>query len=487
MTKRPSSRAGRNERSQGDASREPQAPAGGDVAAEPAAQASAPSSTVIVTDEKRIAPAPPASKPAAVTAEPAGETAAEATSAAPTSAGAPTPRIAAVPEPVLDASRAGSAPSASTDEIAASAAVEAPQRAPAEDRRGGSSGLVAAVVAAVVVAGLLVAYDALFREGADTAAIEERIAAVETRATQAGESAEAARQQAESVAESVAQAAPGAQEAIAAIETRLAAVEETAQAAEEVAAAAPGIERVAELEERLAALAARIDEEIAPRLESLGSEVGRIDEATAAAEEARAAVGEAQSEMQALRENVAAEGQATRQAYLAITAANAIASALPAGTPYSSALGTLRETGIDEAIVADLAPFAETGAPTADALRAAFAEAGPLVRRALTPEDPTQDGVGSFFEGLFARAVRVEPVEGLEAPGEPALDPTATVARALALGELEAALAAWRELPEAGRAASQDFADLLAARIAAGEAARAAVEAASAALAPQAQ
>ncbi|WP_372425424.1 hypothetical protein [Salinarimonas chemoclinalis] len=335
----------------------------------------------------------------------------------------------------------------------------------------------------MLVAGLLVAYDALFREGADMAAIEARIAAVETRATQAGESAEAARQQAETAV----QAAPGTEETLAALEARLEAVEETAQAAEEIAAAAPGVERIAQLEERLAALATRIDEEIAPRLDSFGSEVGRIDEATAAADEARAAVGEAQSEMQALRESVAAEGQATRQAYLAITAANAVASALPAGTPYAGALGTLRETGIDEGIVADLAPFAETGAPTAEELRATFAEAGPQVRRALTPEDPTQDGVGSFFEGLFARAVRVEPVEGLEAPGEPALDPTANVARALALGEFEAALAAWRELPEAGRAASQDFADLLAARIAAGEAARAAVEAASAALAPQAQ
>ncbi|MGJ3264880.1 MAG: hypothetical protein ACFE0R_16770, partial [Salinarimonas sp.] len=360
---------------------------------------------------------------------------------------------------------------------------------PAEQRRGGSGALVAAIVAGLVVAGALVAYDAFFRAGADTGAIEERLAAVETRAAEAEESAAAAREEIAATAD----VAP-AQEDIAAFESRLDEVAQVAQAASEAAGAAPDAERlgalderIATLDERIAALATRLDEEIAPRLESLGSEVGRIDEATVAAEEARTAVGEAQAEMQALRESVAAEGQATRQAYLGITAANAIASALPAGTPYAGPLGTLQATGIDEAIVADLAPFADTGAPTAEELRAAFAEVGPQVRRALTPEDPTQDGVGSFFEGLFARAVRVEPVEGVEAPGAPALDPTATVARALALGELAAALAAWRELPEAGQAASQDFADLLGARTAAGGAAREPVGAAGAARAPQAQ
>jgi hypothetical protein len=147
----------------------------------------------------------------------------------------------------------------------------------------------------------------------------------------------------------------------------------------------------------------------------------------------------------------------------------------------------LRAAGIDGAIAEDLAPFAETGAPTAEELRAEFATVAPEIRRALTPEDIGSDGVGSFFEGLFSRAVRVEPVDGLEEPGDPAIDPTAAIVRALAVDDLQAAYAAWQALPEAARAVSQDFADRLAARISAGDAARAAVDQARAALAPQAQ
>ena len=147
----------------------------------------------------------------------------------------------------------------------------------------------------------------------------------------------------------------------------------------------------------------------------------------------------------------------------------------------------LQDAGIGGATAEALAPFADTGAPTAEELRAEFATVAPAVRRALTPEDIGSEGVGSFFEGLFTRAVRVEPVDGLVEPGDPAIDPTAAIARDLAVDDLPGAYAAWQALPEAARAVSQDFADRLAARITAGDAARAAVDQARTALAPQAQ
>jgi hypothetical protein len=440
----------------------------------PASEAASPPSeknTLIVTDEARVQPAPPAAKPAGETAEPPGETARGATPAGsvPAVAATPEPEPAPESEPVATA-----APGAGADEMAAAAALEDRPAAPAPQRGGGTGAIAAAIVAALVVAGLLVAYDLFMRPGAvDAAALEERLAAVEAEARTARDAAAEAQETAAGAVE----AAPG-EERLAALESR---IEEVAQAAD----AAPAADRIAALEERVSALATRLDQEIAPTLQSLQQEIGRIDEATQAAEAARQAVAAAQDDMAALRESVAAEAQATREAYLAITAASAIVSALPAGVPYAGALDTLQAAGVDEGTLEALSVFAQTGAPTAEALRADFAAVAPDVRRALTPEDPTQDGVGSFFEGLFARAVRVEPVEGLEAPGDPAIDPVADVVRALAIGDLEAALAAWQALPEDARAVSQGFGERLAARLAAAEAARAAMDQAQAALAPQ--
>ncbi|WP_349370472.1 hypothetical protein [Salinarimonas sp.] len=455
-----------------------------------ASEAASPSSepnTIIVTDEARVLPAPPAAKPAGETAEPPGETAREATPVAsvPAVAARPAAERTPEPEPVSEPSPeplATTAPSGGADELAAAAALEDRPGAPPLQERGGTTGaLAAAIVAALVVAGVLVAYDLFARPGAaDTTALEERLAAVESQALAARDAASEAQETASGAVE----AAPD-EERLASLESRIAEVAETAQAARETAGEAPAAERIASLEERVSALATRLDEEIAPTLQGLQQEIGRIDEATQAAEGARQAVEAAQGEMTSLREAVAAEAQATREAYLAITAANAIVSALPAGTPYAGALDTLQAAGVEDAILEDLAVFAETGAPTAETLRADFAAVAPDIRRALTPEDPTQDGVGSFFEGLFSRAVRVEPVDGLEAPGDPAIDPVADVVRALAVGDLEAAHAALQALPEDARAVSQAFGDRLAARIAAGEAARAAMDRAQAALAPQ--
>lgn len=517
MTKRPSSKAGRDVRSgtgpktsTGGASdparTENAAPAsvdGTDGGAAPAA-----TGTTIVTDVAR-SPAPSTAgvydaTPTSASASPADRRPAD------VSSGEPRPAIAsdAAPSSSTSSSAVSSSavPSAtgiprtgsSTDELAAAAAVEGarsePRRGsdPHAERSSGMSPLAAAAIAAVLVAGLLAAYDAFVRGGQDDAAVarlEERLAAVEATATQAQTTASAAE---ETAAGAAAEFQASEEERAAAlegrIEERLAEIAATAQAASEAAASAPGEERLAALEQRLAELVERIDTQIAPVV--TGFEAATAD-ATGAAEEARAALEEARSglvaEMQALREAVAGEAQETRRAYLAITAANAIVSALPAGTPYAGSLATLAEAGVSQETYAALEPFAETGAPTAETLRAAYVEVSPEIRRALTPED-AGDGVGSFFEGLFARAVRVEPVEGLEQPpGEPVIDPTADVARALTIGDLPAAFSSWQALPERARAVSQDFGDLLAARIAAGDAARDAVDEARAALSPQAQ
>ena len=142
---------------------------------------------------------------------------------------------------------------------------------------------------------------------------------------------------------------------------------------------------------------------------------------------------------------------------------------LDAGAPYAPELAALARLGTDDAKLAALKPFAETGAPTLAALRAAFAKASPAIAAAIAP--PEQSGVLDRLMDHMRKLVRVHAV------GETASDDpeglTSRITAALARGDLATALEAYGRLPEAARSAAGEWAKLTQARQSAGEAAAA--------------
>ncbi|MFN3689287.1 MAG: hypothetical protein ACK4UM_20890, partial [Salinarimonas sp.] len=211
----------------------------------------------------------------------------------------------------------------------------------------------------------------------------------------------------------------------------------------------------------------------------------QADDALAAARAALAEVdavaGARDAALEELRAAIEREERGTRAIIAAGLSANEILVALPAGAPYAPSLAALEASGAPQEPIEALRPFAETGAPTPYTLARDWAEMMPLLRRGEAPGEP-QEGVAGFFQGVFSRAVTVEPAEELDRPTGPPRDNYATVGQALARGDVPVALEAWRALPDQSRARSSEFGARLEARIAAEEAARTIAGAARAAL-----
>lgn len=246
----------------------------------------------------------------------------------------------------------------------------------------------------------------------------------------------------------------------------------------------------------LAGLATRIDEiagqindtaAIAPRLDEIA---GRIDEVAGRVEalEARPQVdlsglegslGQVQEQLSALGQRIdsapkeervvaletqlatlqgtlnEAAAQAQRAETLgAAVAAGALADALESGSPIAAELGALRTLGSDRAALDALQPFAETGLPTMEALRASFEAAAATI----DVSTPIPEGAGPVDRLLQSARGLVEvrsanPTEGA--------DPAAVIARmrgSLAAGDLNAALAERNALPEEAKAKTEEWA-----------------------------
>ena len=149
--------------------------------------------------------------------------------------------------------------------------------------------------------------------------------------------------------------------------------------------------------------------------------------------------------------------------------AQALLQALDRGQPIATEIGALRNLGVEPQKLAAL-DAAARGLPTAAQLRDQFGPLAPAIAR--FGEAPAQEG--SITDRLLRSAaslVKVRPV------GETAGDAPAAIASriegALGRGDLKAALAAWKSLPEGARGPSAAWASALENRIKADEAARA--------------
>lgn len=180
-----------------------------------------------------------------------------------------------------------------------------------------------------------------------------------------------------------------------------------------------------------------------------------------------------------LDKSVASRAEAsTVQAALKVVTADRVAGALEAGVPYAEPLATLRrlETG-DASRIDALAPFAETGAPTASQLAAAFRPIGDGIaaaRRAAEARDAAANGdLKRRFLSIADAIVQVRKVDA-PTPAEAAeADPAAKVQAALDRGALREAAQAYAAMPQEAKAQAEPFGTTLKARAQAAQAAQA--------------
>jgi len=158
-----------------------------------------------------------------------------------------------------------------------------------------------------------------------------------------------------------------------------------------------------------------------------------------------------------------AEARAEQAATLGpAVAADALAGAVAAGTPFAAELAALRSLGGDPARLAPLEPHAETGLPTLSELRADFDAQVESLQPAAVPDS------GGALDRLVASARGLVEVRPANAPvGGDAGQAIADISAALADRDLRAALAAWERLPQDAQQATADWAQAAQARLAA--------------------
>ncbi len=318
-------------------------------------------------------------------------------------------------------------------------------------------------------------------ESAALQALEGRLSALEqeTKAAESRAGEALARARASILAET-AKAAAARPDALAALTTRLEAMEKALAAPKSEGRADPDMRAIAAapadpavdlapLERRLAALEARLT----PMEAALPPLQGALDQTR----DALRAAG--------LAENARAQTGATQtRAAAHVALAQALLGALDAGRPFAGELDALAAIGASAPTLDALKPLAQAGAPRLEALTRAFAQAEPRIAQANSQAisqansqanaPPASAGEGDGWLDKLARGasgfVRVRPVGEPDAaqPG----DAPARIERALARGDLGAALAEWERLPEAAKAAGADWARQARTRLAADAAAQ---------------
>jgi hypothetical protein len=158
----------------------------------------------------------------------------------------------------------------------------------------------------------------------------------------------------------------------------------------------------------------------------------------------------------ALEANVAesARQAATASSLGAAVAADALASAVEAGRPFTTELAALRALSVDEQALTQLEPYAGTGLSTLAELRSGFDNAMEGIE--LSPRVPADAGPVERLIESARSIVEVRPANPTEGG-----DPAAIVSRiraALAGGDLATAINEWNSLPPDVKAATQDWA-----------------------------
>ncbi len=165
----------------------------------------------------------------------------------------------------------------------------------------------------------------------------------------------------------------------------------------------------------------------------------------------------------AMETRVGAAEQAAAQsgALGSAVAADALATSLATGQPFTGELAALRSLGVDPQAIAALEPHAETGLPTRAEISARFEAA--IAGLALTPPIEEDSGVLNRLIGSARNLVEVRPA------GPTAGDnPGAVVARirgALQAGDLEAALAERDGLPPDAKTATTEWSEMARTRL----------------------
>ena len=208
--------------------------------------------------------------------------------------------------------------------------------------------------------------------------------------------------------------------------------------------------------DEVAALAKRVTQLEAG---AAGGNGGSVDSAAVTALSDR--IDSVQASIKTLGERVSAlEAKASTSAADSTRAARAIAvvalrRAAEGGAPFTTDLNLAAALGVAPDEVAALKPLAETGAPTRATLTAAFPAVGDAIIRATTRSNPN----AGFFERLLTS------INGLVSvrPAGPVAgnDPPAIVSRmraAVDKGDFATALKERDGLPDAGKAASADWA-----------------------------
>lgn len=200
-------------------------------------------------------------------------------------------------------------------------------------------------------------------------------------------------------------------------------------------------------------------------------------QATEAAKAADRRLQEQAEKLAALDKTVEGSAKAaTVQAALRAIATGRVADALDRGVPYADALASLRASGTaDPKQIGALEPYAESGAPTAASLAAAFrpvSEGIAAAQRAARAKTVAETGsVGDRLMSMAESVVQVRRVGGpapqaaaAGASASPEVDPAARVQDALDRGRIVEAAQAFSALPDDLRGQAGIFGGKLKAR-----------------------
>lgn len=140
-----------------------------------------------------------------------------------------------------------------------------------------------------------------------------------------------------------------------------------------------------------------------------------------------------------------------------VVVAQALMQEIEKGRPYAIEQSALTSLGADPALLAMLAPTAESGAPTAAQLRETFA---PVAKRLRALEQPATDG--TFTDRLLTGVKKLVKVRRKDQPPVDIIDETVTkIDAALRHNDLDAAVSAFETLPDNAKEEAKGFGEAL--------------------------
>jgi hypothetical protein len=162
-----------------------------------------------------------------------------------------------------------------------------------------------------------------------------------------------------------------------------------------------------------------------------------------------------ESAVKTLADNAAhPQSGADDQAARLTIAAEALRAAVERGAPYQSELGAVQALGVDQSATAALAPFAASGAPSADTLAHELAGLTP----ALAQVSATTPGESSFLGRLENNAQKLVRITPVDAPaGNDPSDVIARISIDAARIDIAAALTDIAALPDPAKPLAADW------------------------------